>query len=400
MSYHSASYLGDKFYFKGDDILRVGILTSYFFHKTKEYDGEDRIIFGGAERYLYELCRFLQEEGHQVTVYQPLPMNNPQVKTYTTIQKDYRGIKVICLPTKDKWEYSTAPQLNYVFNEMSIWDDLRIYFVTFMCWPEVRRPAVSISHGIFWDYPSHSIKSVTPEHRAEFFRRHLYGFTAPDACVAVDTNVRNVIAALEPGAEAKIHVIPNFVDTKVFKPPAEKNWDRLRVLFPRRLTTLRGVNDFIKLTAAFPEIDFYVCGNSTDPEMEQQLAQWSEGRNNIKAIWRPMEQMAEVYQQADIAIIPTRGAEGTSLSLLEAMATGMPVITTPVGGLPNLVIDGWNGYVVDLNHDSLVPALQKLLKSPRKMKQFGRRNRQMAVEAFDIRVWRRKWKAVIDRVVK
>lgn len=382
--------------------MRIGILTSYFYHKTKEYDGEDRIIFGGAERYLYELCRLLQEQGHQVTVYQPLPMNNPNITNYASIEKEYRNIRVICIPTKDRWEYSTAPGLNYTFNELSIYDDLRIYFVTFMGWPEIRRPAITVSHGIFWDFPSHNIRTMNSEQRAEFWRRQLYGFTAPDACVAVDTNVRNIVAALEPGAESRIHVIPNFVDTEVFKPlpPEQRNWERPRVLFPRRLSTLRGINDFIKMTASFPDVDFYVCGNATDASMEEQLKQWSDGRGNILSIRRPMESMEEIYQAADIAIVPTRGAEGTSLSCLEAMATGLPVITTPVGGLPNLIVDGWNGYVVDLNHGELAPAVAKLLKLPQLAAKFGRRNRQMAVDAFDLKIWRRKWMEVIKKVVK
>jgi hypothetical protein len=61
---------------RGQIFMRIALLTSYFYHKTAEYDGEDRIIFGGAERALFELCRFLQEEGHEVTVFQPLPMTD------------------------------------------------------------------------------------------------------------------------------------------------------------------------------------------------------------------------------------------------------------------------------------------------------------------------------------
>lgn len=394
--------MGTKKFTKGTIFLRIGILTSFFFHRTKEYDGDDRIIWGGAERYLYELCRLLQEQGHHVTVYQPLPMNNPQVKSYASIEKEYRGIRVICIPTKDKWEYSTAPGLNYAFNELSIYDDLRIYFVTFMAWPEIRRPAITISHGIYWDFPSHNIRNMNQEQRAEFWRRHLYGFTAPDACVAVDTNVRNVIAALEPGAESRIHVIPNFVDTEVFKPlPAEqRNWERPRVLFPRRLSTLRGVNDFIKMTASFPNVDFYVCGNATDPNMEAQLKQWSEGRDNILSIWKPMENMEEVYQSCDIAVIPTRGAEGTSLSMLESMACGLPIIGSNVGGLTDLLINNWNGIQVDMNHDNLADALSELLNNPELCVKYGQRGREMAVECFDLRLWRKKWTRIINEIMK
>ena len=387
--------------------MRIAILTSFVFHKTVEFDGEDRVIMGGAERYLIELCHMLQEDGHTVQVFQPLNPRyiGPDGKSYPThtIQKDFYGVPVVCIPTEDNWEFSTAPSLNYMFNEMTVSFDLRIMFATFMCWPEVRLPAISISHGIFWDFPSNTVRLANPEQRNEFFRRQLYGFTAPSACVAVDTNVRGVVAALSPGDENRIHVIPNFVDTEVFKPiePEKRDWERIRVLYPRRLSTVRGVNDFLWLAAQFPEVDFLCCGNGgPEKDQEEQLQQMTDGKTNIQTIWRKPEEMSEIYQQSDIVIVPTRAAEGTSLSCLEAMATGLPVITTPAGGLPNLVIDNWNGLVVDLNHQKLSDALKRLLNSKEICEKFGERNRQMAIECFDIEIWKNKWREVIRKVMK
>jgi hypothetical protein len=121
-----------------------------------------------------------------------------------------------------------------IFNEIAgTYFDLRIYFATFCCWPHVVLPAISISHGIFWDYEYHLINTLNEIDRKEFFRRQLYGFTAPDVCVAVDSNVRKVIQAISPGDEQKIRVIYNFVDTEKFK-PAPKTWDGIRVLYPRQ----------------------------------------------------------------------------------------------------------------------------------------------------------------------
>lgn len=377
--------------------MHVAILTSYFYHKTKEFDGEDRIVWGGAERFMYELCRFLKEEGHDVAVFQPLPKGN------VILQKKFKDILVMLLPGDNKWEYSTDKDLNYTFNEMTVSFDLRIYFTTFLCWPEVRLPAISVNHGIFWDMPSHMIRNSSEEHRKEFLRRQMYGVTAPDACVAVDTNVRGVFAAMEPGRENRIHVIQNFVDTEVFKPTQrqEEPWGkRPCVLYPRRLSSVRGVNDFLWLVEQFPDVDFLACGNATDVVFEDQLRGFLDGKKNVKSIWRPMEQMAEIYQQADIAVIPTRSCEGTSLSCLEAMATGLPVIATPAGGLPNLVIDNWNGLVVDLNHGSLTETLKRMLDNPDQARKMGQRGREMAIESFDINIWRRKWKAVIDRIMR
>lgn len=411
--------------------MRIAILTSFLFHKTTEFDGEDRIIMGGAERFMLELCHMLQEDGHIVQVFQPLKpefivpgrtvtgadgkVENipPQKHPTHIIQKDFYGIPVVCLPCEDKWDFSTAPGLNYTFNEMTVSFDLRIMFATFLCFPEVRLPAISISHGIFWDFPSNTMRQANPEQRQEFIRRQLYGFTAPNICVSVDTNVRGVVAAMSPGDENRIHVVPNFVDTKIFKPLSaeQKEQDRnrnssgdsnrLRVLYPRRLSSVRGINDFLWLAAQFPEVDFLCCGNGgPEKDQEEHLQQMTEGKSNIKAIWRKPEEMSEIYQAADIVIVPTRAAEGTSLSCLEAMATGLPVITTPAGGLPNLIINNWNGLVVDLNHEKLADALKKLLKSKKMREKFGKRNRQMAVECFDIEIWKKRWREVIKKVVK
>lgn len=406
-------------------MARIAILTPNFYVKTKEFDGEDRIIFGGGERYLVELCRFLQTEGHHVEVFQPIkpefaakvrnseksPWERKTIPTWNII-KEYGGlpdVPIHCMPLKESWDYGVSPQLNYTFNEAATSFDLRIYFVTSLCFPEVRHPAISVSHGIFWDMPQAVPRTGSQEQKVEFFRCNLHGFVAPEACVAVDTNVRGVIAAIEPGMENKIHVIPNFVDTSIFKPRTEpKTWTRPRVLYPRRLTTVRGANEFLWLAAQCPDIDFIMCGNSADEKEEQSVQKFAEegkegkgGKgSNLTAIWRPMEQMAEIYHEADIAIVPTKAAEGTSLSLLESMASSLPVIASNAGGLPNLLIDGWNGRQIDMNHDSLVKAVKEILASPEDMKRFGERGRQMAVECFDIEIWKRKWKVVLDKVLR
>jgi glycosyltransferase involved in cell wall biosynthesis len=382
-------------------MMKIAVLTSYLYHEVKEVSGQDRIIWGGAERYLYELCQLLKTEGHEVAVYQCLPQtrrneNGKQVKINCgQVTKDFFGIPVICLPdTEDKWLYSTNPSLNMAFNEIGLFYDLRIYFATFMCFPQVVNPAISISHGIFWDYPQHMVHVFNKADQEEFFRRQLYGFTAPDVCVAVDTNVRKVLAALEPGSESRVRVIYNFVDTEKFK-PAPKTWEGINVLFPRRLTMLRGCNEFIKASRDLPQYNFLAVGQSHDEGLEQQITTWANSTQNIRFVWRPMEGMEEIYQQADIAVVPTRASEGLSLSLLEAMACGLPVITTPVGGLGDAIIDGYNALVFDPNHEDLADYIRFLAENEDLRRKFGERNREIAVECFDINIWREKWRRLL-----
>lgn len=389
---------------------RIAILTSYLYHQLEEFGEPDRVIFGGAEKYIIEYCKMLQEDGHFVQIFQPFRKSyldeDGKPKFTHPVQRSFYGIPVVCMPCDETWELATNSDINFIFNEMTASFDLRVYFATFMAWPEVRRPAISISHGIFWDCPSHALRSFASQQREEFFRRQMYGFTAPDVCVAVDTNVRGVIAALSPGDEYRIRVIPNFVDTTVYKPSWRQRLghqafnERPKVLFPRRLSAVRGFNDFMWLAAQFPDIEFQVCGNGSDKNQEEELNKFANGRSNVNTFWRKPEEMYKVYQECDVAIIPTRASEGTSLSMLEAMATGLPIIGTPAGGLPNLLIDNWNGLMVDLNHESLAEALGFLLSQPEAMRRFGQRSREMACECFDLEIWKCKWRNVIDSVIR
>jgi glycosyltransferase involved in cell wall biosynthesis len=376
--------------------MKVSILTSVFYQKLSEVNGKDRIIYGGAERYMVELCHWLKSLGHDVTVYQGYQVTREHNEV---INKQYKGIDIVCLPIIDKWEYNTCPTLNKMFYEMSLNADLRIYFASFLAYPLVKSPCITINHGIFWDYAGGFITESNEEDRKEFYRRQLFGITEPDMCIAVDTNVRNSIACMYPGKERKIMYIPNFVDINEFYPTKESHKDKIKVLFPRRLVQLRGINEFLVAASELPDYTFCLCGQSFDETADEQFNTYKNKRN-VELTMRSMDDMAGVYRDADIAVIPTRASEGTSLSCLEAMASGLPIVTTPAGGLPNLVIDRWNGLVVDLNHFKLSPAIKELAENSELRTKFGERNVQMIKESFSIDLWKYKWSKVLEKIIR
>jgi len=113
-----------------------------------------------------------------------------------------------------------------------------------------------------------------------------------------------------------------------------------------------------------------------------------------------MDEMAEVYQSSDISVIPTKAAEGLSLSLLESMSCGLPVITTPVGGIGDAVIDRYNALVYDPNHDNLGEYIDYMAKHPDLMELFGKRNREIAVQCFDIEIWKNRWRKLLQQFDK
>ncbi len=96
-------------------------------------------------------------------------------------------------------------------------------------------------------------------------------------------------------------------------------------------------------------------------------------------------------EQSDIFVLPTH-SEGFPLALLEAMAMGLPVVTTPVGGIPEVIIDGVNGYLVlPKDIESLADRILTLLREPDKREQMGEANRKLYWEQLSAR-------KVVDRI--
>src|SRR5690554_1223799 len=107
--------------------MNIAILTSLLYQSVAEINGEDRIIYGGAENYAVQLCYLIQSLGHTVTLYQSLPQTTTdeqgrKVKINSgNIVKNFRGIPVVCLAdTEEGWSMSTNPKLNMVFNEIAV----------------------------------------------------------------------------------------------------------------------------------------------------------------------------------------------------------------------------------------------------------------------------------------
>jgi len=71
----------------------------------------------------------------------------------------------------------------------------------------------------------------------------------------------------------------------------------------------------------------------------------------------------------------------------EAMATGKPVIGTEVGGIPDQIIDGYNGFLVPpRDPEAIARKIIELLENPEKTKEMGKKARQLVEEKFDIEI--------------
>ena len=167
-----------------------------------------------------------------------------------------------------------------------------------------------------------------------------------------------------------IVIIPNGVDTSFFSPNIEAKGmaskeygleGKLTVLFVGRLAKIKGVEHLIRAADAIvnkfghKDTMFVLTGSHTFTGVDEPV-DMDEIRRHLKRCQLdkhvlftgslPLEEVKKLYAAADIFVLPSL-AEGDPLVTLEAMASGLPVIATKVGGIPNQIRDGWNGFLVD-----------------------------------------------------
>ena len=177
------------------------------------------------------------------------------------------------------------------------------------------------------------------------------------------------------------------VDTTRFHPEAEPPGTPLVVL-PARLLWDKGIEDFVEaarvLQADHTPVRCALVGDS-DPENPasipvSQLNDWQE--KGMIEWWGWRGDMEQVYAQASIVCLPSY-REGVPKTLLEAAASGRPIVASDVPGCREVVRDGENGYLVPA-HDprAVAEAIKKLITDPSQRDRMGSRGREIAVQEF------------------
>lgn len=111
------------------------------------------------------------------------------------------------------------------------------------------------------------------------------------------------------------------------------------------------------------------------------------------------DDVAEILRELDIFVLPSLG-EGISNTILEAMASGLPVVATNVGGNPELVEEGVTGRLVPLNEPvAMADALRAYLKNPEMGQCHGQAGRQRVDEFFSLTTMMKRYQAVYDALL-
>jgi glycosyltransferase involved in cell wall biosynthesis len=207
----------------------------------------------------------------------------------------------------------------------------------------------------------------------QWFIRRVIRLT--DGVVVLSTEWNQMISIV-PGCP--VYYLPNAIDLSTYRNLGSdriaeaKNPPLLKVLYLGYMGKSKGSFDILEaargtMSKNIPVI-FDLVGEDVSPgeveQIKQQIAQT--GLRNVVTLHPTASDIKKIdfFREADIFIYPSY-SEGMPIAVIEAMACGLPVIATRVGGLPDLVTDGFNGILVDAGRpDQLVNALETLSRKP------------------------------------
>ena len=187
--------------------------------------------------------------------------------------------------------------------------------------------------------------------------------------------------------QQKFLEIFNGIDTTFYQPNKRTLEDKkreFRILLASRLTRRKGFNyaidAFARLVKKYPQIKIQIAGGEGNAmaELKEQVRKLKlADKINFSGLYTKEESPA-IYNWADVFVMPSLN-EGMSNNLLEALASGLPVLMTPTGGAEELVIDGKNGYLIKMKDvDSIVEKISLLIDNLQKCEIFGAKSREIA----------------------
>ena len=197
-----------------------------------------------------------------------------------------------------------------------------------------------------------------------------------------------------PNTASKVRHCYKSVDVARYKAISETRQvalpdpDQPVVLFVGSNMHRKGVPDLIKAAPAVikdhPQVKFVIVGNDKSVDQLKALCSARKVSQNFEfAGWKSQQDLLGYYQQAIVFAMPSL-TEALGVTFLEAMAAGVPVIGTNVGGIPEIIQNGSNGLLVPVESpDSLAEAINRLLEDASLRKQLTE-NALATLDQFDV----------------
>ncbi len=343
----------------------------------------------GTEIATYHLARHLAKRNHQVSVITTLDRGLPRVSSqegfhvYRVPQAKLRFLGLLCFWTKVFWLLRKSRpdiiQVQGIGAGMPAYLAKTILKMRYVVWGR--------GSDVYYSWRFKSLFS-TP------VLRHA------DAVVALTEDMRE---AIKKTCNRDILVIPNGIElanfTGISKAQARRNLqigDNNKItLFVGKLNALKGVKYLIEAMDSIHKKSgnavLVLVGDGPErPGLESLAAQLQLDSHIIFAGMVPNSKVPEYLAASDVFVLPSL-SEGFPISVLEAMAASLPVVTTKVRGLPEIIKDGENGFLVEPENPSEIAAKVLLLLEDDELRSRISANNRQEAKSFT-------WETIIQRL--
>ncbi|MGN1322888.1 MAG: glycosyltransferase family 4 protein [Bacilli bacterium] len=343
---------------------------------------------GGIETYIKNLIDVFENQNKEVVIIQYADND---------FKKKYNNTVVYGIKNEKKKNSKVLLKKAYEIGDCK--KDVLLFASSHMNCKNKFLKSLAIQHGIYWDVET--VKGRKFNKTISTFLKSLQIFleikrnSMVNKTVCVDYNYINWYRALTILKNEKINCIPNFTDIPYNY--IEKNNEIPKIIFARRFEKIRGIDNISNVIDRLNEenIKFEItfAGSGSN---EKVLKEKFKNVKNVDFITYKPEESIDVHSKYDIAVVPSIGSEGTSLSLLEAMSASCSVLATNVGGMTNILIDQYNGILCETNEESLYLGLKKLILDKKLRIKLSKQGFDSVKNGFNIGIWKEKWANIIN----
>lgn len=360
---------------------------------SRLYDfGQDRYEIGGIETYIRNLCPVLIDCGLEAHVVFPGGRS-------VEILRD--GMHLHSLVGDSE---TPARKLVRTAESVGAVDrDLLIFGTSSLVCRTRFAKTIGIQHGVYWDVEQFhgrpvASRGITFALSAAQALRQLRFHSLVSNMVCVDLNYVNWMRSLTAGSRLPYTYIPNFAE---LVDPSERIQDgKVRIIFARRFEEVRGCRQLIQVLPRVlfehPEVELTIAGRGS---LDSEIHSCFDGNPQVKFTVYDATDSVRFHQKFDIALVPSVGSEGTSLSLLEAMSAGCAAIATDIGGMSNIIIDGYNGLIIRPTESDLYAAINQLVEDQRLRLRISSEGKKTIIAAFSREIWAKKWVAAVNETM-
>jgi glycosyltransferase involved in cell wall biosynthesis len=339
---------------------------------------------GGAERSLVELAARLDRRRFDPVVYSlsPRPSQGQQA---LVDQLQSAAIPVVFLDARSAWQ--AWPVLRRLAHRLAAQGAELVQ--TFLFHANVLGTLAARRAGV--RHIVSGIRVADPSRWRQIGERYCGRHVTRVVCVS--SAVADFVRRRHGVPVEKVCTIPNGIDLSRFPaPPLDLNQlgvapGRRALAVVGRLHRQKGLDWLIRalppLLRTFPDVDLVVVGHGPDRAALESLARERGVRSRVHfSGWR--DDVPEILAGSQLLLLPSRW-EGMPNVVLEAMASGLPVVATRAEGVEELLGSEPSGQIVDFgDSDALVASVAAVLRDPQRGREMGSANRQRAAAYFSL----------------